>query len=294
MKLSAIKETLLPAVAANNTAAMLAAIETLRGRPDASIAWQQNFTKLETFIKTGIPQWSIVAKNGNSKLPFMSFSALPGAGFCPGAGDCLEFCYSFTGWRHVGPLFRQIQNTLLLNSASGRRHILAAVRQVLAGRKYQAAIQSGKKIDFRLYVDGDFRHLADMAFWFDFLATDDGQKLAVYGYSKSFQVFRRYARSGRTWPNNYLLNISSGHKYGPAIVADIESLPITRGHFKTIPMNYRINSDMHGDRAHQKRLRAAYGNRAFTCPGQCGECTIAGHACGAERFRGIDIIIAVH
>jgi hypothetical protein len=26
----------------------------------------------------------------------------------------------------------------------------------------------------------------------------------------------------------------------------------------------------------------------------CGNCTKSGHACGSDRFNGVDIIIAVH
>ena len=67
------------------------------------------------------PPFTIFAK-GNQKLPFWTFSTLPGV-TCPGAGDCLVnpedkskrgWCYSFSAWRYVTAYFRQLQNTLLI------------------------------------------------------------------------------------------------------------------------------------------------------------------------------------
>ena len=43
--------------------------------------------------------FSIFASGGNSKLPFVSFSTIPGA-TCPGAAKCLKECYSFKAWRY--------------------------------------------------------------------------------------------------------------------------------------------------------------------------------------------------
>jgi len=63
--------------------------------------------------------FSIFASGGNSKLPFVSFSTIPGA-TCPGAGECLDFCYSFKAWRYPAAFFRQLQNFHLMNSKEGR------------------------------------------------------------------------------------------------------------------------------------------------------------------------------
>ena len=38
--------------------------------------WRREWRKFERFMLTGAPQWGIF-KNGNSKLPFVAFSALP-------------------------------------------------------------------------------------------------------------------------------------------------------------------------------------------------------------------------
>ena len=76
----------------------------------AKNGWMDNWIKFEEFLYTGIPQFKIFTK-GNGKLPFYSFSSLPGV-TCPGAGDCLKFCYSFRSWRYPAAFFRQIQNTI--------------------------------------------------------------------------------------------------------------------------------------------------------------------------------------
>ena len=61
--------------------------------------WVRDLSKLKAFLLDGEPRFSIMAKDGNGKLPFLAFSSLAGKGFCIGAGDCLNFCYSFKAWR---------------------------------------------------------------------------------------------------------------------------------------------------------------------------------------------------
>lgn len=237
------------------------------------------------------PSFTIIAE-GNSKLPFLSFSAMPGFGFCPGSGDCRDWCYSFSAWRYPAAFCRQAQNTLLMSSHVGRLAIAAELDAQLKRPKYRDL----ERVDFRLYVDGDFRDVEDVGFWMD--AIQHRPKLAAYGYSKSFHellgfdVATRY--SGDTWPDNYVLNVSSGHRHSPEVVQAVESLPITRGRFIAVAMPTRAKHSDHGDRSHQVALRQAYGKKAFTCPGECGTCTPTGHACGSERFQGVDIIIAAH
>tara|TARA_Y100000114_G_scaffold148683_1_gene162040 strand:- start:734 stop:1204 length:471 start_codon:yes stop_codon:yes gene_type:complete len=148
--------------------------------------------------------------------------------------------------------------------------------------------ESGQ-IDFRLYVDGDFTGVSDIAFWFR--ALNNRQWLKAYGYSKSWQAFLDY---DDVIPTNYLLNLSSGSKYTDAIKNKLKQLPFVRGEFKAVSLGRKVKSADHADRTHQADLRAAYGKKAFTCPGLCGNCTKSGHACGSDRFNGVDIIIAVH
>lgn len=247
---------------------------------DIGVNWRRDLTKLRDFLTDDIPRFSIFAKDGNGKLPFLAFSSLPGSGFCVGAGDCLNWCYSFRAWRYPAAFCRQAQNAVLLQSMRGRGHILTALD------KFKP--ESGQ-IDFRLYVDGDFTGVSDIAFWFR--ALDNRQWLKAYGYSKSWQAFLEY---DGVIPTNYLLNLSSGSKYSDAIKNKLKKLPFVRGEFKAVSLGRKVKSADHADRKHQADLRAAYGQKAFTCPGLCGNCTKSGHACGSDRFNGVDIIIAVH
>ena len=269
--------------------------ETIRNNPDIKPGWALNLTRLLTLCTNNPVKGSpfTVFAEGNSKLPFLSFSALPGVRFCPGAGDCAKWCYSFSAWRYPAAFCRQVQNTILLSSDSGRLHIMSELDAQLRRPKYRAL----ESVDFRLYVDGDFRSVADVDFWMETL--EMRPQLAAYGYSKSFAELTEYhylteSDYRYTWPSNYILNVSSGHRHSPEVVEAVERLPITRGRFVAVPMPTRARHSDHGDREHQKALRAVYGRSAFTCPGECGDCTPSGHACGSERFRGIDIIIAAH
>jgi hypothetical protein len=225
----------------------------------------------------------VFARDGNDKLPFLAWSSLPGVGFCPGAGECLGFCYSFKAWRYAAAFARQAQNAWLLSSAAGRREILAALDQ----------FKVPGPLDFRLYVDGDFGSVEHVEFWFDAIRARPW--LAAYGYSKSFDQLLAYPGE---YPDNYLLNLSSGHNHSPETVAAIERLPIVRGDFIAVPLGHQVRTSDHGGRAHNVELRAAFARidsrKAFTCPGRCGRCTPRGHACGSPRFSNIPIIIATH
>ena len=238
--------------------------------------WQKHLGRLALFLGDPelVPFATIMAK-GNGKLPFLAFSVLPGVS-CPGAGDCLDFCYSFKSWRYPAAFVRQAQNLVLVRE--NRPAILADLD------KYW----QDTPVDFRLYVDGDFDSIATVNFWWQALA--DRTWLRCYGYSKSFSQILRAKKA----PKNYRLNMSSGHKHTRQTVQKVSALECTRGYFVAVDMGRQVSSSDHGDKAHQSRLRKAYGRKAFTCPGKCGECTPAGHACGSARFNDIDIIIAAH
>jgi len=242
--------------------------------------WIRDLTKLKAFLQDGSPRFSIMAKEGNGKLPFLAFSSLAGKGFCIGAGDCLNFCYSFKAWRYPAAFCRQAQNSALLQSDSGREHILSAID------KFEPVLGA---IDFRLYVDGDFTGVADIAFWMEALTARPW--LITYGYSKSWQSFIDYKG---VVPSNYKLNLSSGSKYGDSVKDKLKAFDYVRGEFVAVSIGSSVKSTDHADRAHQATLRKAYGSKAYTCTGKCGDCTPIGHACGSDRFKGIDIIIAVH
>jgi hypothetical protein len=243
--------------------------------------WIRDLTKLAETLRDGQPRFSIFAKDGNGKLPFVAFSALPGKGFCPGAGDCLSWCYSFRAWRYPAAFARQAQNAALMHTAEGARKVLEALDA------FRPA--DGSTVDFRLFVDGDFGFVEDVAFWMEAIAARPW--LQAYGYSKSWSELLAY---WGPWPTNYRLNLSGGSRHDAATKAAVAALPITRGEFVAVSVGRKVKSADHGTAAHNQRLREAYGAKAFTCPGKCGECTPKGHACGSERFRGVDIIIAVH
>ncbi len=237
--------------------------------------WNRHLGRLAEICRDYQPRFSILAE-GNSKLPFLAFGVLPGVS-CPGAGDCLDFCYSFKAWRYPAAFARQAQNLILVRENFG------AIESAF-DKHYH-----GAPVDFRLYVDGDFDSVETVNRWFKFLAANDW--LITYGYSKSFNELRAGIRA----PDNYKLNLSSGHNHSPRTVAAIRQMKIYRGDFIAVDIGRPVKSADHGDRAHQKELRQAYGAPAFTCPGSCGDCLPDGaHACGSDRFKNVDIIIAAH
>lgn len=258
----------------------LHSLQTLQASPMfTGKGWQDNFAKLEDTFKTLDPNYSIFSLNGNSKLPFVSFSSLPGV-TCPGAGECLDFCYSFRAWRYPAAFMRQAQNAYLMRYAPDS--IVKALHAVDVSFK-------GLQYDVRLYVDGDFSSVDDVTFWFDLIKTTPNAR--VYGYSKSFNQIMSY--EGQL-PSNYVLNISGGHNAHGAMITAIKTLSITRGEFIAVRIGSKVRSSDHGKPATVKALRQAYHQKAFPCPGTCGSCTGKGHACGMQALKGVPIIIAMH
>lgn len=250
------------------------AFDALWFDPDfQSIGWVQNFNKLRTVFHTGIPQYSIFTE-GNSKLPFYSFSALPGV-TCPGAGACLNFCYSFRAWRYPAAFMRQVQNTFLMRFNNDA--ILTEFFKL------------PENVDFRLYVDGDFASVSDVTFWMELLTMRSD--IRAYGYSKSFDELLSYTGA---WPTNYMLNLSSGHRHDDATLERVRKLPIVRGEFIAVSIGRKIKSNEHGTAPVVTRLREVFKNKAFPCPGKCGSCTGKGHACGLPQLKGLPIVIAMH
>lgn len=258
--------------------------EHAMNKPVKAKSWHDMFNRVADWIDAGMPEktpFNVFVK-GNGKLPFQAFSSLPGFNFCPGAGDCLNWCYSYGSWRNPPAFCRQLQNSLLMIH---KRTLIKDAWGKLPNNQH-----------VRLYVDGDFGTVEQLRFWMEQCETR--KDLKVYGYSKSFQVFLSLHDSGFSWPNNYVLNLSGGHKYGSDIVNKMKELPITRGEFIGIDINRTVRHKDHGTPEVNRSLRAAAKamglGKVFTCPGKCGECTIKEHACGSRRFDGIPIVIAVH
>ena len=258
------------------------ALYSLQCDPDFSgSGWQTNFNKLADVFANHAPKFSVFALGGNSKLPFVSFSTLPGV-TCPGAGDCINFCYSYRAWRYPAAFARMVQNAYLLRFAP---NVIADVFSLIAANRPNG-------FDFRLYVDGDFSGGSDVAFWMQLL--HDTPNARAYGYSKSFAALLGYAVIG-TWPTNYQLNISGGHNASKAMVDYVKALPITRGEFVAVSIGKKVKSNDHGTVATNAALRAAFPDtKIFPCPGTCGTCTGKGHACGMPSLKGITIAIAMH
>lgn len=274
-----------------------AAIVTSTIAHGARGAWRENLTRLAGILRNladgheAHRPFTILTR-GNSKLPFVAFSALPGDRFCPGAGECLSWCYSFRAWRYPAAFCRQVQNTAMLQQPAGRAQITAAL-----ARECKLAARRGlTELTFRLYVDGDFRSVADVGFWMRTLS--EQPMVNAYGYSKSFGQLVAYQTTGGKWAPNYRLNLSGGHKHAGELMRRVASLPITRGEFAAVSVGRKVRSTEHGTRDMNKLVREAAGaagmGKVFPCPGKCGECTPKGHACGSDRFAGVTIAIAVH
>jgi len=232
--------------------------------------WKKNADKFNHFMETGVPAFSVFAKKGNRKLPFVAFSALPEV-TCPGAGDCLNWCYSYKAWRYPAAFFRQLQNTILVIERS--EYLTAAFMGI------------AKDKTVRLYVDGDFDSAQTLEFWMNLC--HKRKDLNVYGYSKSWELFLAY--TGK-WPTNYIMNVSSGSRYGNVMKKMVMELPITRGEFVAV----KIKEKKYGPEYIRQTLEA-FGGKAMVCPQTCGDCRGNGeHACGSRQLQGIPILIGVH
>jgi len=206
---------------------------------------------------------------GNSKLPYVTFSTLPGV-TCPGAGSCLVdpekfpdiaarpsinkqrkkmggWCYSFKAWRYPAAYFRQLGNTLLIKMPAGRKEL---ARLFGLWAMQEATIKGGETI--RLYVDGDMDSQVTLDFWMQLCKKYP--QVRAYGYSKSWTIFLSYdadlKTAGMSWPTNYTLNLSEGSMFwnNAETHSKIMRLPITRHDFgvveidkangQKIPQNY--------------------------------------------------------
>tara|TARA_R100000808_G_C2131733_1_gene140807 strand:- start:665 stop:1498 length:834 start_codon:yes stop_codon:yes gene_type:complete len=212
-----------------------------------------------------------VFKIGNSKLPFLNFSTLPIV-TCAGSGDCEIYCYSLKAWRYPSAFLSQVQNTLLMF----KFHIIEdELNKIINKPKFKKL----DKIDFRLYVDGDFSNITDLKNWMKLLKKNN--KVNTYGYSKSFNLFLQLVDENYSFPKNYTLNLSNGGIYD-SLKQFLINEPFVRGNFTAV----------HGD---IKTIRKKFNKKVFICPGDCGSCTKIGHACGnMDVFNNMEIVIPIH
>ncbi len=277
---------------------------------DNSSHWVLNAQKLLAFWDSIIlskeckPAYSIFSEQGNVKLPFLSFSTLPGI-TCPGAGDCLKFCYSFTAWRYPAAFFRQVQNTLLMRY---KRDVIEYHYNKLVDkhRRKMAAGKTSDKLQFRLYVDGDFSSIDELSFWMRLLKLETST-VDAYGYSKSWKIFEEYEdHPCYQWPINYRLNLSSGSRYenDARLFIKLSKLPICRGEFVALeidksglPKGFKVFDQKEYHARVREALRAKFpGKKVVSCGGVCGSCNdgTGKHWCASDRLQNVIIGIGVH
>ena len=212
-----------------------------------------------------------VFKIGNSKLPFLNFSTLPIV-TCAGSGECEIYCYSLKAWRYPSAFLSQVQNKLLMFNFN---IIETELNKIINKSKFKNL----DKIDFRLYVDGDFSNIKDLKNWMKLLKKNS--KKNTYGYSKSLNLFLQLVDSKFNFPKNYVLNLSNGGIYD-SLKKFLINESFVRGNFTAVK----------GDK---KTIRKQFKNKIFICPGDCGSCTNIGHACGnMDVFQNMEIVIPIH
>ena len=224
--------------------------------------------------------FTILSRSGNSKLSFLSFSALP-VSTCPGADECLKYCYSLKSWRYPSSFFRQCQNTLLM------KYNFQIIADELYKYNNKAKLKNIKK-DFRLYVDGDYKNLNDLINWMSLLK--QCENINSYGYSKSKHLFLELHNQGFKYPKNYKLNLSNGSKFD-FLDNDLLKLDFVRGHFTAYKFNKKIKLD-NLTKDNKKEIREHFKSKVFICPGICDTCTNKGHFCGSNN--NLRVVIPVH
>ena len=283
------------AAGSGDSAKVIELLQAIPGDSSQVHSWAYHSKRLADYIQrnyTGKPPFAVWFLKGNNKLPFATFSTLPGV-TCPGAGECWfasaassggdGYCYTLKGWRYPASFLRQVQNTLLMQHN----------REVIA----QATYALKQNTTCRLYVDGDFDSLRTLTFWM--LVLKERPDLQTYGYSKSWNLFLMFDRMWASkigWPKNYLLNLSNGSKY-EHLRPKMEQLQVVRGNFLALQIDKSL-AGKYGHPEYKKALRDAAKaqglDRVFVCPGKCGECTKAGHLCGMESAKGVNVVIGVH
>lgn len=232
-------------------------------------SWFYVLHKLADGLEQKKANFSIFMK-GNSKLPFWAFSVLPEV-TCPGAGDCLKFCYSFKAWQYPSAFARQLQNTLFLKFCK---------RVIIEAFKLLKWADGDYVKQLRLYVDGDIDSIETLLFWWNLLK--QRPDVSAYGYSKSFDIFLEADRRGIAPPANYVVNLSSGSKYeNTETKKHFSGLPVVRGEFTAIHVEgegtkWAKGFARYSSPEYYKAMREEGKKQGFTrfavCPGECGTC----------------------
>jgi len=251
------------------------------GFPAHRGSWRYYLERQAKSYLAGKIPGEVFKSGGNRKLPFFAWSTLPIV-TCPGAGDCVNWCYSLKAWRYPAAFLRQAANTLRLRFA--KRSIIEAVQSL------------PPNTTVRLYVDGDFDCESTAIFWANLMR--QRPDVDWYGYSKSLHIL---AAVGELFPPNYALNLSSGSMF-PRESAEyraVAAMPFTRGEFLAIPIagkhprGFARYQSAEYHREVRKAAKAAGLSGAFSCPGDCGPCGHGRHMCGRVEFYN-PIVIGIH
>ena len=240
-----------------------------------------------------------IYKTDNSKLNFLNYSTLPVSN-CPGAAECLAFCYSINSLRYPGSFLRWSANTLLEKHAP--ELLLEALDYELNKRSNQETIKKQGFINFRLYNDGDFKDIEKLKFWME--AIKERPELKTYAYSKSWALFISLIQlHGEQFiPENFILNLSSGSRYNN-LIDIMKTYKFVRGEFIGVPliMNnkeikkpaYKLTKEEKTEL--RKKAQSMGHKKVYVCPGPCSDCAkSSGHACGNKRFNDITIVTPIH
>ncbi|NEN87957.1 MAG: hypothetical protein F6K48_03145 [Okeania sp. SIO3H1] len=233
---------------------------------------------------------SCLAVSGNVKLPFAAYSEMPVV-TCPGAGSvsgkygvltgnalgaatpnntengCANWCYSIKAIAKPSFVARMLITTLGM-SLDPEKHV-AAVTQKMIHESQRAK----KPNILRLFVDGDFRDVNSIRLWMNACKELHKHGIKVYGYSKSWEnLVKADKRFGRSvWAPNYVLNLSSGSRFGEAKKKEVAALPISRSEFvavnpflKLVEKAYQIDAIKKHGRAKGKAIGRVMANRVFS------------------------------
>ena len=194
------------------------------------------------------------------------------------------------------PKFTQLQSFAVVVQTGDKPAIASALQALqtnpdFQGKGWQASFAKLATL-FATSTAQYFSSTSDVAFWMNELSKVPNCR--AYGYSKSFAALLAYDANAQ-WPSNYQLNISGGHNATQSTVDAVKALPITRGEFIAVSIGRKVHGHEHGTPAVNAAIRKAMGDvKVFPCPGACGSCTGAGHACGMPQLKGRVIAIAMH
>jgi hypothetical protein len=233
--------------------------------PATTGTWEWMLRRVAEAIDAGTEAFSLFSMEGNTKVPYVCWSALPVV-TCPGMGECGRFCYSLRAWRNPSAYGRQLWATIVLRFY--RRRIIDAWRALPLN------------LIVRLYVDGDIDSFETLLFWFNLC----GQRpdLRVYGYTKSWHLMLRWHKQGRPFPPNYMVNVSSGSRFDddPAMRQAMLDLPAARGEFIVVKVRgegtlWPRGFERYGSKAYHEAVYAEakrLGIKGASCGGDCGAC----------------------